>query len=318
MEFQEEVEVDDNNHPISLPILYPETVVGWLTSLARIEPFFKELSGQRFQKQLRNDKIARAITSHIAIEGETVRERSVLKRISSKTDKKVRPDVEHLIDVYRLVDTLAERKQPFSEENLTELHLAIAEDPYSFDHDAVIYLSEWIKKTMHINPYMQAFSTMAYGHFLQVYTEKETLSLRILSDALLKLREVEIADYVDFNQVMNEHHDEYLEKIASLEGTDDLWSFIEFAAEMFYEAAEKTRQEISGRQRHSPELRPEKRRQKISYLARALGEITISDVVNLLPGIPRRTLERDLNTLVGSEELVALGEKKARKYKSAA
>ena len=59
---------------------------------------------------------------------------------------------------------------------------------------------------------------------------------------------------------------------------------------------------------------PEARRNNIVKLLRRKKEIKISDVIELLSEIPRRTLERDLENLCKEKKIKAIGEKRARVY----
>ena len=59
---------------------------------------------------------------------------------------------------------------------------------------------------------------------------------------------------------------------------------------------------------------PESRYRKILAQARAVEEFSIQDVIAWLPGVPRRTVERDLAKLIKTRELKAKGGSKARTY----
>lgn len=67
--------------------------------------------------------------------------------------------------------------------------------------------------------------------------------------------------------------------------------------------------------RKSLDRKPDARREKIVGLARKKTEFTIQDVLRLLPDVPRRTIERDLETLVTEKKLKSKGEKNSRVYR---
>jgi len=68
--------------------------------------------------------------------------------------------------------------------------------------------------------------------------------------------------------------------------------------------------EISAHQERKLNLR----REKIVELAKQLPVLRIQDVIRHLPGVPRRTLERDLQVLAREMRLRPRGEKKGRTY----
>jgi predicted HTH transcriptional regulator len=64
----------------------------------------------------------------------------------------------------------------------------------------------------------------------------------------------------------------------------------------------------------SLDRKPEARHKKIHALSKQKKEFTVRDVIQVLEGVPRRTLERDLQALVKIRALKAKGQKKARFY----
>ncbi|MGB0452471.1 MAG: hypothetical protein ACPGJV_02050 [Bacteriovoracaceae bacterium] len=63
------------------------------------------------------------------------------------------------------------------------------------------------------------------------------------------------------------------------------------------------------------EQSPRARQKRILELFKIKKEIKTSDVVGALPEVSRRTLERDLENLCKDNQIIAIGEKKARVYR---
>jgi hypothetical protein len=60
---------------------------------------------------------------------------------------------------------------------------------------------------------------------------------------------------------------------------------------------------------------PNARTEKILNVSKQKKEFTIQDVIKILPDVPRRTLERDLEFFVKQKILKTKGDKKARTYR---
>jgi predicted HTH transcriptional regulator len=93
-----------------------------------------------------------------------------------------------------------------------------------------------------------------------------------------------------------------------------LHPILEFLAECFAVSAEAVVEEGRKLLRESAGKTPEARQSKILAHAKKAEEFSMQDVVGWLPDIPRRTLERDVASLVKNRALKARGELKARRY----
>lgn len=62
------------------------------------------------------------------------------------------------------------------------------------------------------------------------------------------------------------------------------------------------------------EVLAEARREKIISFSKQKKEFTLQDILNLLPDVPRRTVQRDLEALVREKKIKAKGDNKARAY----
>ena len=109
------------------------------------------------------------------------------------------------------------------------------------------------------------------------------------------------------------NRDDYYRAIRQTKKLGKLTPILEFLAKCFAESAEQITREAKDIVRKTDQS-PESRRNNIVKLLRKKKEIKISDVVELLSEIPRRTLERDLENLCKEKKIKGIGEKRARVY----
>jgi predicted HTH transcriptional regulator len=93
-----------------------------------------------------------------------------------------------------------------------------------------------------------------------------------------------------------------------------LHPIVEFLAECFAEAAEEVVAEGRKILKERAGKTPEARQQKILAHAKGGDSFSMSDVLTWMPGVPRRTLERDVAQLVKKRALKAEGDLKSRIY----
>jgi len=89
---------------------------------------------------------------------------------------------------------------------------------------------------------------------------------------------------------------------------------MEFMADCFATAAQEVAEEARILFEKSKKMSPEARLKQILKFAKQQPTFQMKDIIALFPNTPRRTLERDLESLVKRKQLKISGEKKGRKY----
>jgi predicted HTH transcriptional regulator len=108
--------------------------------------------------------------------------------------------------------------------------------------------------------------------------------------------------------------DRYYSTLRQCKSLGSINPIVEYLAECFAISAENVVKDSKKLVRQRLDRKPEARREKIMSFSSRKKEFGIQDVLALLEGIPRRTVERDLEILVSNKKLKAKGEKRARVY----
>ncbi len=108
--------------------------------------------------------------------------------------------------------------------------------------------------------------------------------------------------------------DRYYSSIRQCKSLGTLNPIIEYLAECFAVSAEQVIAEGKILVKKSVDRKPDARREKIISFIKQKKEITLQDILNLLPDVPRRTVQRDLESLVKDKKIKAKGANKVRIY----
>ena len=170
-------------------------------------------------------------------------------------------------------------------------------------------LWDWLDDTKDMNPYARAFHFIAIA--IHPFADGNGRTVRLIQH-LLRSGE-DLTKYIPSETAIMKHRDEYHTVIRQTKKLGRLTPMLEFLASCFCEAAEDVTKEAK-RMLHEKSLSLKDRRDEIVKMAKKKKEIKTRDVIELFPNVPRRTLERDLETLCQEKRLKAQGEKKARIY----
>lgn len=175
-------------------------------------------------------------------------------------------------------------------------------------------LWRWLEDTQGQNAYARAFAFHFIAVAIHPFADGNGRSVRLMQHLLLLRDRQAIARVVPSETAIMKQRDRYYHSIRQSLALESLEPILEYLAECFALAAEESVREARKLLKERAENTPEARRAKIVEHARARGRIRIQDLLEILPDVPRRTLERDLETLVGERALQAIGEKKGREY----
>lgn len=148
---------------------------------------------------------------------------------------------------------------------------------------------------------------------VQPFADGNGRTCRLMQHLLLLKSGEEIVRYVPSETAIMHNRDEYYKVIRQTKKLGKLTPVLKFLAKCFAESAEQITKEAKDIVRKTDQS-PAARKGHILKLLKKKKEIKIADVVELLPEIPRRTLERDLENLCKEKKIKAKGEKRARVY----
>jgi Fic family protein len=331
---------------IPCEIEYTDKLVEYLMRVAECKPFFlKHLSKPLKVSLLRNAKV-RAITYSNQIEGNTLSEDQVSDLVAKKkkdmSDDEVR-EVQNYADALDYAEKLAVDSRAFKVSDFCDLQRLITDgliqkgqlgklrtipvsivnaatgdiidscpEPHSLK-DAIDDLWKWLDDTKEVNPFLRAFAFHFMAVAVHPFADGNGRTCRLMQHLLLLKSGEEIVRYVPSETAIMHNRDEYYKVIRQTKKLGKLTPILEFLAKCFAESAEQITREAKDILRKTDQS-PDARRKHILGLVKKKKEIRISDVVDLLNEIPRRTLERDLETLCKEKKIKAIGEKKARVY----
>ncbi len=175
-------------------------------------------------------------------------------------------------------------------------------------------LWEWLKETEGMNPYARAFAFHYIAVAIHPFADGNGRTVRLFQHVLLLRGGEPIARYVPSETVVMRNRDRYYSAIRQCKTLQSLHPMVEFMAECFATAAKEVVEEARSIRDAAKKMRPEVRKKKVIDFALKYSPFQMKDLVEFLPHISRRTLERDVEELVESGHLVAEGEKKGRTY----
>ena len=326
-------------------IEFSNELVNVLMRIAECRPFFiNSLSSPLKVKLLRNAKI-RAITYSNQIEGNPLEEDEVRRFIKKKrpTDKTHQIEIQNYSDALDFTEKLALNPRPISVNDFCDVQRLVTSgllikgqagqvrtipvsivnaangekvdacpEPHTLK-DALGELWNWLNETEDSNPYVRAFAFHFIAIAIHPFVDGNGRSVRLMQHLLLLRSGEELVKYIPSETAIMRRREEYYRVIRQTKKLDSLMPILEFLATCFCEAAEDVTEEAK-KILKAKSLGPKERQAKIIKLARKKGEIRISEVVELFPKVPRRTLERDLEKLCREKKLKANGANKVRSY----
>lgn len=324
-----------------------DALVRWLMRIAETRPFLDEYLGTPQEVKLLRKAKVRAITYSNQIEGNQLSESEVTavlqgKRIvgPKKDVKEVRnyhaalDYVERLIedfgpikladmcDLQRLVtDGLIEERQcgrvrtiPVSIVNAaTGEKIDECPQPHELK-DLLADLWRWLDDTRGMNPFTRAFAFHFIAVSIHPFADGNGRTVRLMQHLLLLLGGQHLARFVPSETAIMRSRDRYYSAIRQSRSLGQLHPILEFLAECFAVSAEEVVEEGRKLLRESAGKTPEARHRKILAHAKKQEGFSMQDIVRWMPDVPRRTLERDVASLVKKRALKAKGELKARIY----
>lgn len=329
-------------------ISYTDTLVKWLMRIAETRPFLDEYLGSPQEVQLFRKAKIRAITYSNQIEGNHLGESEVTAILQGKRVAGSRKDIQEVQNYHEAlgyVEKLIEDSRPIRLTDMCDLQRLVTnglvqegqcgrvrtlsvsivnastgeqiqECPQPHElKDLLEDLWHWLDNTKNINPFVRSFAFHFMAVSIHPFVDGNGRTVRLMQHLLLLLGGQGVARFVPSETAIMRSRDRYYSAIRQSRSLGQLYPILEYLAECFALSAEEVVNE--GRQllRESAGKTPEARHRKILVHAKKEDEFSIQDVMDWMPHIPRRTLERDLATLVKNRVLKSKGELKARVYK---
>ena len=315
--------------------------------ISAAKPFLDEVLASPIEVALLRQAKIRAITYSNQIEGNQLEERSVTALLGSKhiepqnqdeqevinyrdalhyterlaTDSRF-PSVQDFCDVQKLVtkDTI----DPKQSGKLRSIEVSIVNQSTGKIIDKCpepLYLQElmkdlwsWVRDTEGENPYARAFAFHYMAVAIHPFADGNGRSVRLFQHMLLLRQGEEIARYVPSETVVMRNRDAYYSAIRQTKKLNSLHPMMEFMVACFATAAQEVVAEAKKLFESSKKLTPEHRRKQILKFAAKNSPFKMNDLIKLLPDVPKRTLERDINEMVKAKDIKSSGEKRGRKY----
>lgn len=327
---------------------YTEKLVQLLTRIAETRPYLEEYLGQPMELKLLRQAKIRAITFSNQIEGNKLEERGVTQLIDGRAPDDLTKDEAEVVnynDALTYAGSLATDKRPFRLRDLCDLQKLVTRgvlpDPKQSGNLRTIQVTiadattgkkldecpephlldgltqelwKWMDDHSETNAFVKAFAFHYLAIAIHPFADGNGRTMRLAQHLLLLKNGAEIAKFVPSETAIMATREKYYAAIRQCKALGTLNPIIEYLAEAFATAAEEVVKESKSLVKKSLERKPEARHAKIMSLCRQKKEFSMSDVVEILEEVPRRTLERDLETLVSKKMLKAVGEKKARIY----
>ena len=326
---------------------YTERLVHFLMMIAETKPYIEENLAKPVEVQLLRQAKIRAITFSNQIEGNPLGERGVTKALAGESnddDNNYIIEVRNYDDALNFAMGLASQKRPINTMDLCDIQRLITNGLLPKDQCGAIrnisvsigdastgvqldscpeprYLNDlledlwqWVEDHSDGNAFARSFAFHYLFVAIHPFADGNGRTVRIMQHLLLlKLGET-IAQFVPSESAIMATRGQYYSTIRQCKILGSLNPFLEYLAECFALAAENVVYERKTLLLQSADRKPEARQKKILGLGQRKKQFTIQDAIEVLPDIPRRTVERDLESLVKSGQLKAKGEKRARVY----
>lgn len=332
---------------IPFEIAHTDTLVKALMRIAETKPFLDEYLGTPQEVKLLRKAKVRAITYSNQIEGNSLGENEVTavlqgqRVVGSKKDVK---EVQNYHEALDYVERLIESSRPLRVADMCDLQKLVTQGlieerqcgrirtiPVSIVNattgekidecpqphelkDLLEDLWRWLEDTKGMSPFARAFAFHFIAVSIHPFADGNGRTVRLMQHLLLLQGGQRLARFVPSETAIMRGRDRYYTVIRQSRSLESLHPILEFLAECFALSAEEVVEEGRKLLRESASRTPEARQRRILAHAKKQGEFSIQDVIGWMSDVPRRTVERDVATLVKKRALKAKGESKARVY----
>lgn len=331
------------NIPTSLNIT--DEIVHWLMKIGECRPFFEEHLGTPLEIDLLRKSQVRAITYSNQIEGNTLKENEVDEILLSEKNSSIEgKEIQNYKDALLFVEKIASEDRAVSQRDFCDIQklvtsgflreeqsgcyrtiqvsIADASDNRVIDSlpepiyvpDAMNDLWQWLDDTKGKNPFIRAFAFHLIAVAVHPFVDGNGRSVRLMQHLLLLKSNERIAKFVPSETAIMRTRDLYYFSIREAKKLGRLDNIIAYFAKCFYESALEAAEDGRKTLASSIKLTPKQRRDAIVVFAKTAGEFSMADLIIHHPNVTRRTLERDLESLVKDSKLKSRGENKGRRY----
>lgn len=328
-------------------VIHTDTLVKTLMRIAETKPFLDEYLGTPQEVKLLRKAKVRAITYSNQIEGNNLGEIEVTGILQGQRvagSKKDIKEVHNYHEALDYVERLIEDPRPLRVADMCDLQKLVTQGlieerqcgrvrtiPVSIVNattgekidecpqphelkDLLDDLWRWLGDTRDMSPFARAFAFHFIAVSIHPFADGNGRTVRLMQHLLLLLGGQRLARFVPSETAIMSNRDRYYTAIRQSRQLESLHPILEFLADCFAISAEEVVEEGRKLLRESAGRTPEVRHRKILALAKKQDEFSIQDVVAWMADVPRRTVERDIATLVKKRALKAKGESKARLY----
>lgn len=332
---------------IPLKIKLTDKFVQALMKIAECKPFFDEVLTTPLELQLHRQAQIKAITYSNQIEGNKLDEKAVTALIGTKSTKTRDKDMREILNYQNALsyaETLAKEKQLPSIRDFCDLQKLVTQDfiqksqhgrlrtiPVSIvnestntviekcpDPTQVVFLMDelwqWLKENENTNPFAKAFAFHYVAVAIHPFADGNGRTVRLFQQILLLQSGEIIARYVPSETIIMRNRSQYYAAIRRCKVLQSTHPMIEFMAECFATAAKEVVEEARSLFEKSKKVSPELRLKQILKFAKSQPNFQMKDIAHLLPHTARRTLERDVASLVKTKKIKMTGDKKGRRY----
>ena len=332
---------------IPFKIKLTDSFVKSLMMIAECKPFLDEILTTPLEVRLHRQAQIKAITYSNQIEGNKFDEKAVTTLLGtppSKTGDKDAKEILNYQNALSYAETLSKEKKLPSIRDFCDLQKLVTQDliqknqhgrlrtiPVSLvnettgteiekcpDPNQVPFLMEelwyWLRENENANPFAKAFAFHYLAVTIHPFADGNGRTVRLFQQILLLQSGETIARYVPSETVIMRNRNQYYASIRQCKSLHSNHPMLEFMANCFATAAKEVVEEGRSLFEKSKKLSPQNRMKKILNFAKSQPSFQMRDIVELLQETPRRTLERDMETLVAEKKLKVTGEKKGRRY----
>lgn len=339
-----------NRHRVPYEVAHTDALVSWLMRIAETRPFLDEYLGSPLEVKLLRKAKVRAITYSNQIEGNALGESEVTAILKGKRVAGPSKDIKEVQNYHSALDyveELAGSTRPVRLADLCDIQRLVTKgliperqwgrvrtvpvsivnaatgekiddcpEPHALK-DLLDDLWKWLEDTKNLNPFARAFAFHFIAVSIHPFADGNGRTMRLMQHLILLQGGQRIARFVPSETAIMRGRDRYYSVIRQSRSLGRLDPVLEFLAECFAISAEEVVEEGRRLLRATSGKTPEARHRKILVNSAKYEQFSMQDVVSWLPDIPRRTLERDLATLVRKRALKAKGERKGRTYRLA-
>lgn len=335
-------------HKIPHRLEYNDKLIALLMRIAETKPYIEQYLGNPLEVQLLRQAKILAITYSNQIEGNKLEERGVTKALESvdeSTDDKDILEVRNYSDALDYVEVLSNEKKSLTIRDMCDIQKLVTRDLLSdkkqwgnirtikvdivdahtnkkidsvpephFLKELLDDLWSWLDDQQDTNPFIKAFAFHYISVAIHPFADGNGRTIRLMQHLILLRNGEKIAQFVPSETAIMATRDRYYSSIRQCKVLDSLNPIVEYLTECFASSAEQVIENSKKLVKKSLGRKPEARQEKILSLSKQKKEFGIQDAIAILPDVPRRTLERDLEKLVKGKKLKCKGSKKDRTY----